>query len=554
MGCCSSQTGSISEPGLAPISVEEQAPKNTSDGMVSDSVSVELGAVSEPQVLPETELSGHLIGAGLGSNAGGISEVAASAEETTGDQLVMDTRHGETIVPVLTSVVEAEADNTRVVDVLRQSGTEQTNAYMLPPPVRSPSEQAVRSTESSPATSVAWAAPWLDSVGKLLPTAMLSSTVASIAPTELPAAVSRPRWVRGLLQSSVVTSHAPPVMTSASGSNIPDPPSLVIKEMSSYAWYRGRGEPVWLHLYDVSEGTVTWMNNLIRPHGSGVFHAAVEVFGQEWSFGFADSGTTGVYSCPPRCNQRHKYRESIAMGWTPMSEIRVNDLIESMSEEWPACSYDLLGKNCCHFCCDLCKGLGVGPAPEYVTSLAGAGATIVGRVGQVVERAHAEAGIAAVKVAEYAGAAAEVAASKADELDSHYKITRFLSQDIDEEYLVKSAQSLWAKAVGSVAHDTQGQHSSATNNREGHQLLSPGGHMSLPLSSPLKSSVPLATAEDYCLPNGLEAQINRTGKPLLERASSTRARPSENAPGQGVVPCDGLDDRTSSAAPDIDLA
>merc|ERR1719471_570998 len=44
--------------------------------------------------------------------------------------------------------------------------------------------------------------------------------------------------------------------------------------------------------------------------------------------------------------------------------------------EWMSEDYDILRRNCCHFSAELCKELGVGPLPSWLTSLAGAGAVL----------------------------------------------------------------------------------------------------------------------------------------------------------------------------------
>jgi len=223
-------------------------------------------------------------------------------------------------------------------------------------------------------------------------------------------------------------------------------PPLIVKEINQNAWWRGVGVPVWLHIYDVSEGTLTWINNLIRPVGSGAFHAAVEVFDKEWSFGYSSGGSTGVYSCLPRSNTSHTYRESVLMGWTPLSSERVDKLVEDLALTWPGSSYTVLERNCCHFCDAMCRSLGVGPLPEWVTNLAGAGASIVEHVGRAAANSQVAAGIAVAKAGEYAGAAANLAGQKADELDERYQISSFLSQEIDEGKVVEAAQRLWSRA------------------------------------------------------------------------------------------------------------
>jgi len=145
-------------------------------------------------------------------------------------------------------------------------------------------------------------------------------------------------------------------------------------------------EPVTLNIYDLHGKDLAifkGMNVLLRAAGTGAFHVGLEVFGQEWSFGHRDGSQTGVYSHAPRKSELHSYRASISMGDTDLTETEVGRLIKSMSLEWTGDSYDMLTRNCCHFCDELCMHFHVSrpsfvPLPEWVNSLAAAGATLAG--------------------------------------------------------------------------------------------------------------------------------------------------------------------------------
>jgi len=73
------------------------------------------------------------------------------------------------------------------------------------------------------------------------------------------------------------------------------------------------------------------------------------------------------------------------MGTTTMSPEKVFHLLAVMSNEWPGNSYSLLKRNCCHFCNEMCKELGVGPIPSWVTHLANAGAAIIDRGTAIID-------------------------------------------------------------------------------------------------------------------------------------------------------------------------
>jgi hypothetical protein len=207
---------------------------------------------------------------------------------------------------------------------------------------------------------------------------------------------------------------------------------------------------VWLNIYDVKHN-LQLVNDVAKRVGTGVFHAGVEVYGQEWSFGFNPTGS-GVYGATPMRSDQHKYRESVPMGRTSLAPNEVGHLIKELRKAWTGTDYEILSRNCCHFANKLCISLGVGLVPEWVVNLSGAGVSLVEGVDQAVVRAHA---------------AAELARSKAVELDEHYQITErisgkvdsLLSQDIevDEVYIQEAVHGWLSRAktqldnVGTIA-------------------------------------------------------------------------------------------------------
>mmetsp|Transcript_13634 Transcript_13634/g.48130 ORF Transcript_13634/g.48130 Transcript_13634/m.48130 type:complete len:501 (-) Transcript_13634:263-1765(-) len=134
--------------------------------------------------------------------------------------------------------------------------------------------------------------------------------------------------------------------------------------------------PVILHIYDVpSDPTALRINGMLRALGTGAFHAAVEVYGLEFSFGanHEGEGGTGVFTCPPKGCEGHTYRESLSMGHSAMTEDEARAMIGRMSKAWLAKDYDILRKNCCHFSDSCCEKLQVGNIPSWVRNLSGAG-------------------------------------------------------------------------------------------------------------------------------------------------------------------------------------
>ncbi|XP_010276907.1 PREDICTED: desumoylating isopeptidase 2-like [Nelumbo nucifera] len=137
-----------------------------------------------------------------------------------------------------------------------------------------------------------------------------------------------------------------------------------------------------LHIYDITNSGSAKTNNTIVQINKifkdgiglgGIFHSAVQVYGdEEWSFGFCEQGT-GVFSCPSSKNPMYTHREHIVLGKTNFPIFKVNQILRELSREWPGSSYDLLSKNCNHFCDEFCERLGVPKLPAWVNRFANAG-------------------------------------------------------------------------------------------------------------------------------------------------------------------------------------
>eukprot|EP00250_Pteridium_aquilinum_P005583 c15655_g1_i1 orf=38-769(-) len=139
---------------------------------------------------------------------------------------------------------------------------------------------------------------------------------------------------------------------------------------------------VFLHVYDVTNSAsaktntaIVQLNRLLRDGIGlgGIFHSAVEIYdNEEWSFGYCETGS-GVFSSPSRTNPMYSYRESISLGRTSLSRHKVTQTLLEMGVQWPGYSYDLLSRNCNHFCDEFCERLGVQRFPAWVNRFAHAG-------------------------------------------------------------------------------------------------------------------------------------------------------------------------------------
>jgi len=110
------------------------------------------------------------------------------------------------------------------------------------------------------------------------------------------------------------------------------------------------------------------------------FHAAVEVYREEWSFyRTPNPNSCGVCkSMRPRHHPVHVYRQSINLGQTTLKDWEVRYLIRGvLAAKWPGSRYDLLHQNCIHFCDELLLSLGVKPVPNWVKGLHETGASVL---------------------------------------------------------------------------------------------------------------------------------------------------------------------------------
>jgi len=134
---------------------------------------------------------------------------------------------------------------------------------------------------------------------------------------------------------------------------------LDLSETNPYTLRDRAVAPVTLHVYTVgSSKRISRLSAFTQDFlkQGGIFHAGVEVYGREWSYGYSASGT-GVFQVPPRSCGMHKYRESIYLGDCGMTEDQVFAIIRPMVRNWTGNQYDLLKHNCCFFSKELVENL-----------------------------------------------------------------------------------------------------------------------------------------------------------------------------------------------------
>ena len=154
--------------------------------------------------------------------------------------------------------------------------------------------------------------------------------------------------------------------------------------------------PVAVNIYDWSgKKAIVAMNKwaCCGCRGGGVmgaFHAGVEVLGREYSFGWNDEGTTGVFWVEPKGAEAlfgHRFRERVVLGEVSTTAEELEELVAQLEKEWMGYMYDMWHKNCNHFCDALVDRLSskstgdaIARIPPWVNRLLGSGAVFWDKV------------------------------------------------------------------------------------------------------------------------------------------------------------------------------
>ncbi|GER53109.1 PPPDE putative thiol peptidase family protein [Striga asiatica] len=123
--------------------------------------------------------------------------------------------------------------------------------------------------------------------------------------------------------------------------------------------------PVYLNVYDLTpiNGYAYWL-------GLGIYHSGVQVHGVEYAFGAHDRSTTGIFEVEPKCCPGFTFRKSILIGRSDLGLKEIRAFMEKLAEEYSGNSYNLITKNCNHFCNDVCLRLTGKSIPRWVNRLA----------------------------------------------------------------------------------------------------------------------------------------------------------------------------------------
>ncbi|KAI8544224.1 hypothetical protein RHMOL_Rhmol08G0279300 [Rhododendron molle] len=123
--------------------------------------------------------------------------------------------------------------------------------------------------------------------------------------------------------------------------------------------------PVYLNVYDLTSinGYAYWL-------GLGAYHSGVQVHGIEYAFGAHEYPTTGIFEGEPMQCDGFTFRKAILIGWTEKGPLEVRGVMEELAQVYKGSAYNLITKNCNHFCNDACVRLTGNPIPSWVNRLA----------------------------------------------------------------------------------------------------------------------------------------------------------------------------------------
>lgn len=123
--------------------------------------------------------------------------------------------------------------------------------------------------------------------------------------------------------------------------------------------------PVYLNVYDISpiNGYAYWL-------GLGVYHSGVQAHGVEYAFGAHEYPSTGIFEGQPKKCEGFTFRKGILIGWTEMGPQDVKKVMEELADKYRGNAYNLITKNCNHFCNDVCIRLTGNHIPRWINRLA----------------------------------------------------------------------------------------------------------------------------------------------------------------------------------------
>lgn len=142
--------------------------------------------------------------------------------------------------------------------------------------------------------------------------------------------------------------------------------SLIIDPLTNLFVLNEKATKVLLNIYDLSPS-----NDYLFPIGIGLHHTGVEISGREYSYG----SQGGIYDGPPKQAPGARFRCQIDMGTFDGGTKELNRALDELRHGggFGGNGYNLIRRNCNHFCNAFVWQLLRKPIPAYVNRLATVG-------------------------------------------------------------------------------------------------------------------------------------------------------------------------------------
>uniref|UniRef100_A0A0E0A5W4 PPPDE domain-containing protein n=1 Tax=Oryza glumipatula TaxID=40148 RepID=A0A0E0A5W4_9ORYZ len=174
--------------------------------------------------------------------------------------------------------------------------------------------------------------------------------------------------------SSSSPSPAPaPALAPASSSSTASTPRAPRQQLPRGASSASSSSsPVYLNVYDVTPA-----NGYARWLGLGVYHSGVQGMyallsspSILYAYGAHDGAGSGIFEVAPRRCPGYAFREAILVGTTELTRAEVRAVMADLAADFPGDAYNLVSRNCNHFCDAACRRLVRARIPRWVNRLA----------------------------------------------------------------------------------------------------------------------------------------------------------------------------------------
>lgn len=122
----------------------------------------------------------------------------------------------------------------------------------------------------------------------------------------------------------------------------------------------------WCPRFDLVTNKIILTHNFLFK----LFFFLVLVHGVEYAFGCHEQDSTGIFEGEPKQCEGFTFRKQVLIGWTDKNLREVRGIMDELAQDYKGVSYNLITKNCNHFCNDVCVRLTGNSIPSWINRLA----------------------------------------------------------------------------------------------------------------------------------------------------------------------------------------